>query len=388
MLLAERLRHRFGAVTALDDVSFSVQPGQTLAVFGPNGAGKTTLLKVLAGLIQPQGGRAQVDGGRRAIGWIGHQPQLYAQLTVRENLRFWASLYDVQPPHDLLPRLGLAEHADRPVRALSRGLIQRVAIARALVHDPAVLLLDEPFTGLDRTAAEAFSRLLAQHAAAGRASVLVTHNVEEGTGLATEVAFMRAVFVVLVFVVFQFGHDPTAVSNFDLAPSILWVTFTFAAILALNRAFQLELENQALEGLLLAPIGRGSIYLGKLIANLAFVATIELIGLPLLALFFNVPVLPVLGPLAATIALATVGFVAVGTLFSAMTVRTRFAELLLPVLLLPFMILPLWWAVLATGRLLASRPLSEVAGWLNMLAVYDVVFVTLALLLFPATVNE
>src|SRR6266511_2760806 len=176
MLLAERLRHRFGAVTALDDVSFSVQPGQTLAVFVPNGAGKTTLLKVLAGLIQPQGGRAQVDGGRRAIGWIGHQPQLYA----------------VQPPHDLLPRLGLAEHADRPVRALSRGLIQRVAIARALVHDPAVLLLDEPFTGLDRTAAEAFSRLLAQHAAAGRASVLVTHNVEEGTGLATEVAFMRA----------------------------------------------------------------------------------------------------------------------------------------------------------------------------------------------------
>jgi len=197
-----------------------------------------------------------------------------------------------------------------------------------------------------------------------------------------------AVFVVLVFVVFQFGHDPTAVSNFDLAPSILWVTFTFAAILALNRAFQLELENQALEGLLLAPIGRGSIYLGKLIANLAFVATIELIGLPLLALFFNVPVLPCLGPLAATIALATVGFVAVGTLFSAMTVRTRFAELLLPVLLLPFMILPLWWAVLATGRLLASRPLSEVAGWLNMLAVYDVVFVTIALLLFPATVNE
>jgi len=197
-----------------------------------------------------------------------------------------------------------------------------------------------------------------------------------------------AVFVVLVFVVFQFGHDPTAVSNFDLAPSILWVTFTFAAILALNRAFQLELENQALEGLLLAPIGRGSIYLGKLIANLAFVATIELIGLPLLALFFNVPVLPFLGPLGATIALATVGFVAVGTLFSAMTARTRFAELLLPVLLLPFMILPQWWAVVATGQLLARRPLSEILGWLNMLAVYDVVFVTIALLLFPATVNE
>jgi heme exporter protein A len=192
MLLAEGLRHSFGSVTALDDVSFSVRPGQTLAVFGPNGAGKTTLLKVVAGLIQPQRGRAQVDGGRRAIGWIGHQPQLYDQLSVRENLRFWASLYDVTPPADLLSRLGLEAHADRPVRALSRGLVQRVAIARALVHDPQVLLLDEPFTGLDRTAAETFGRLLAQHAAAGRASVLVTHNVEEGTGLATHVAFMRA----------------------------------------------------------------------------------------------------------------------------------------------------------------------------------------------------
>ncbi len=196
------------------------------------------------------------------------------------------------------------------------------------------------------------------------------------------------VFVVLVLVVFNFGRDPTAVSTIDLAPSILWVTFTFAAILALNRAFQIELENQALDGLLLAPISRSSIYLGKLLANLIFVATVEVIGVPLLALFFNVRVLPHVLPLAAIIALATIGFVAVGTLFSAMTVRTRFAELLLPVLLLPFMIPPLSWATLATGRLLAGRPLSEILGWLNMLAVYDIVFVTLALLLFPATVNE
>jgi heme ABC exporter ATP-binding subunit CcmA len=192
MLRAEELHHSFGSVRALDGVSFSVRPGQTLAIFGPNGAGKTTLLKVLAGLIRPQRGRAHVEGGRRAIGWIGHQAQLYNQLTVNENLRFWATLYDVLPPGELLARLGLEEHADRPVRALSRGLLQRVAIARALVHNPAVLLLDEPFTGLDRTAAETLGRLLAQHAAAGRATVLVTHNVEEGTGLATDVAFMRA----------------------------------------------------------------------------------------------------------------------------------------------------------------------------------------------------
>lgn len=195
-------------------------------------------------------------------------------------------------------------------------------------------------------------------------------------------------FVVLVLIVFNFGRDPTAVSNVDLAPSILWVTFTFAAILALNRAFQLELENQSLDGLLLAPIQRSSIYLGKLIANLVFVAMIELIGVPLLALFFNVRILPIVGPLAVVVALATVGFVTVGTLFSAMTVRTRFAELLLPVVLLPFMIPPLIWAVLATGRLFAGRPLSEIAGELKMLAAYDIAFVAVALLLFPATVNE
>src|SRR5881392_2155121 len=110
-----------------------------------------------------------------------------------------------------------------------------------------------------------------------------------------------AVFVVVVF---NFGRDPTAVSNVDLAPSVLWVTFTLAAILALNRAFQLELENQALEGLLLAPIDRSSIYLGKLIANLVFVGTFELIGVPLLMLFFNVRLLPYLAPLVLLIALA------------------------------------------------------------------------------------
>ena len=195
-------------------------------------------------------------------------------------------------------------------------------------------------------------------------------------------------FVILVLLAFNFSRDPTAVPAFVLAPSILWVTLTFASMLALNRAFQLELENQAFDGLLLAPISRGSIYAGKLLANLIFVATIELIGVPLLALFFNVRVWPVVVPLVAIIALATLGFVAVGTLFSAMTVRTRFAELLLPVLLLPFMIPPLMWAAWATGPLLAGRPLSEIAGWLKMLAAYDIVFVVIASLLFPATVNE
>ncbi|HEY7684530.1 MAG TPA: heme ABC exporter ATP-binding protein CcmA [Gemmatimonadales bacterium] len=197
MLWARDLGHAFGAIPALDGITFSLERGQTLAIFGPNGAGKTTLLRVIAGLIRPLRGAAGVDGGRRAIGWIGHQTQLYNHLTVRENLRFWASLYDVPErdvalrEDDLLRRLGLARQADQQVRTLSRGQTQRAAIARALMHDPDVLLLDEPFTGLDRLAAEELRGLLGDQAAAGRATVIVTHNVEEGTELATDIAFMR-----------------------------------------------------------------------------------------------------------------------------------------------------------------------------------------------------
>lgn len=198
MLSARDLSHAFGTLRALDGITFSLSRGQTLAIFGPNGAGKTTLLKVLAGLIHPLRGEAHVEGGRRAIGWIGHQSQLYGPLTVHENLRFWASLYDVPAREakrrgaELLSRLDLEAQGNQPVRTLSRGQLQRAAIARALIHDPRVLLLDEPFTGLDRLAAEELRGLLGELAAAGRATVLVTHNVEEGTELATDIAFMRA----------------------------------------------------------------------------------------------------------------------------------------------------------------------------------------------------
>src|SRR5438445_1551069 len=329
MLRAEGLRHAFGRVRALDDISFLLTPGQTLAVFGPNGAGKTTLLKVLAGLIRPQAGTTHVEGGPGAIGWMGHQAHLYGHLTVRENLLFWAALYDVPTPGGRWPVGETLRHAWTLARKdLVLEFRARTAILSAVV------------------------------------------------------------FAALVLMVFNFGRDPTAVAAIDLAPSILWVTFTFAAMLALNRAFQLGLENQALEGLLVAPISRTSIYWGKLAANLVFVAVVEAVGLPLFVLFFNVPVAQVLGPLVGVIALATVGFVTVGTLFSAMLVRTRFAELMLPVLLLPFLIPPLMGAVQVTARLLAARPLSEVAGWLSLLAAYDVVFLTLATLLFPHTVEQ
>ena len=197
-----------------------------------------------------------------------------------------------------------------------------------------------------------------------------------------------AVFAALVLLVFNFARDPSAVATLDLAPSVLWVTVAFASVLAMNRAFTVERENAAFDGLLLAPVAREVLYLGKYLANLAFVLIVEAIALPLFVLFFNLDLTHALGGLVLTMLLATMGFVAVGTIFSAMVVKTRFAELMLPILLLPFMVPPLILAVKTTVPLFAGRPLSEVVDGLRFLAVYDIVFLTLAVLLFSAVVDE
>jgi heme exporter protein B len=207
--------------------------------------------------------------------------------------------------------------------------------------------------------------------------------------LRSRTALLSAVvFAALVLVVFNFARDPTALAAIDLAPSVLWVTFALASMVALNRAFTIEGENGALDGLLLAPVPRGAVFIGKLLANLAFVGTVEAVTLPLFVLFFNVDLGHALPGIIGVTALATIGFVAVGTIFSAMAVRTRLAELMLPILLLPFMVPPLIGAVQVTARLLADRPLSEMMGWLRLLALYDVVFVTLCTMAFAAVVDE
>ncbi|MES2124248.1 MAG: heme exporter protein CcmB [Gemmatimonadota bacterium] len=202
-------------------------------------------------------------------------------------------------------------------------------------------------------------------------------------------ALLTAVlFAVLVLLIFVFSRDPAGVPLSAIAPSVLWVTLALSALVALNRAFLLEREHAALDGILLAPVTRTALFWGKWLSNLAFVLTVQAVAFPLWVLFFNVT--PSWGLLAVVgvALLATLGFTAVGTLFSAMAVRTRFAELLLPVLLLPFMIPPVFAASEATMRLLAGRPMSELWGWLRLLALYDVAFVVLANLLFPVVVDE
>jgi heme exporter protein A len=187
----------------VDGVSFSLEAGEALAVFGPNGAGKTTLLRLLAGLLRPSHGEAVVDGlrvtGSRAarsrIGIISHESMLYPALTARENVEFAARLYGVSDASRAavraLERLRVSERASSLVRLLSRGQRQRVSIARAIVHDPRVMLLDEPFTGLDDAGASALGDALRAVRAAGAALVLVTHNITEGLSLATSAAVMH-----------------------------------------------------------------------------------------------------------------------------------------------------------------------------------------------------
>ncbi len=196
------------------------------------------------------------------------------------------------------------------------------------------------------------------------------------------------VFAILVLAILYFARDATAVSSFEMAPGVLWVTFTFAGMLGLNRAFLLEMENRALDGMRLTKATPAAIFFGKMIGNLVFVGFVELVSLPLFILFYDVPIWTRLPILVAVMIMATLAFVSVGTLLSAMVVRTRFSEVMLPVLLLPFLVPPVVSAVQLTWRVLADRPLAEMTGWLSLLGAFDVVFFLLSLLLFEAIIVE
>ncbi len=204
-LEAVGLERAYGPVRAIRGVDLTLGAGEVLMVLGPNGAGKTTLLRLLAGLIKPSSGEVRVVGtrlrpgepeSRRPIGFLSHHSLLYDDLTLLENLAFAARLYGLNNPErrarEALAGFGLAERSGDLPRDLSRGLEQRAAIARALLHDPAVLLLDEPFTGLDTGSAQLLRTLLRERCLGGRAVVLVTHHPAEAWELATRVGVLRS----------------------------------------------------------------------------------------------------------------------------------------------------------------------------------------------------
>ncbi len=230
MLDAAELTKSYGVRPVLRGVSLSARPGEVVAVLGANGAGKTTLLRVLSTLSKPDGGRLSVAGidalehpnrARRLIGLVSHQPLLYPDLTGYENLLFYARMYGVdgrriqddesfrvnrqssivdpnpKSPNSesgieaLLRQVNLHMRAHDLARTYSRGMLQRLAIARAMIHDPALILLDEPFTGLDQSSARNLSAMLRELAAAGKTLVMTTHEFGRGLESVTRAVLLR-----------------------------------------------------------------------------------------------------------------------------------------------------------------------------------------------------
>jgi heme exporter protein B len=205
--------------------------------------------------------------------------------------------------------------------------------------------------------------------------------------LQTKEAFSASfVFALMVLVIFNFTLDLTTEEALKMGAGFLWIAFAFGGVLALNRSFALERDENCLQGLQLLPVDRGGIYLGKCAANVIFMLIMELILLPLFAVFFNVDITGRLPQLLAVLLLGTVGFSSVGTLFSAIAVHTRMREVILPILLLPITVPVLIAAVEATAFALGAD--TDPSFWFRLLIVYDVIFVTVSFLTFGHVLQE
>jgi heme exporter protein A len=215
-VVLDGLVRRYGDRTALDGVSLTLERGATLAVFGANGAGKTTLLRILATLLRPHDGQARVLGGelpregwrvRGRVGLLAHEPLLYRELSTRENLAFHARLHGVPEARieALVEAVGLRGRADEPLRTFSRGMAQRAAICRAVLHEPELLLLDEPYANLDPAAVARVGPLIGR--ASGATRVVISHDVASGLAEADVVLGLRGGRQALLAPAAQVGAD-------------------------------------------------------------------------------------------------------------------------------------------------------------------------------------
>lgn len=202
-ILATQLTKRYERRTVLRGVDIQVDAGEAVVLFGPNGAGKTTLLRVLSTLTRPQKGSLQINGRdaeddaivvRGQIGVLAHQPYVYDSLSARENLQFFGRMFEVQNlPQRIEQVLGeveLQERGDDQVGTFSRGMLQRIALARAILHQPSILLFDEPDTGLDVASVKVLERILAEHCSAGGSLLMTTHDLGLGIRATSRVLIM------------------------------------------------------------------------------------------------------------------------------------------------------------------------------------------------------
>lgn len=203
LIVIRKLVKSFGVMPVLRGIDLDIARGESVALLGANGGGKSTLLRLITGLSKPTSGTIAIGGWqlpretfavRAQIGLVAHRTLVYDNLTARENLRFFARLYDLQDAdariEQGLARVGLAKRADGLARTFSRGMQQRLAIARALLHDPAVLLLDEPYTGLDVNAAEVLDDIVLTARAEGRTILMTTHELDRAARLATRAVIL------------------------------------------------------------------------------------------------------------------------------------------------------------------------------------------------------
>ena len=473
LLVVSRVARQFGRRRVLRDVSFEGRGGEIIGLLGPNGSGKTTLLGVLSTLAEPSRGAVAypatpgLDTPRRTLGVLGHEPQLYGELTARENLALFARLAAVPNVQQAVARAleasYLGERADEPVDRFSRGMRQRLAFERVLLAGPRILLLDEPFTGLDDESAQRMVARLATLRDEGALVVLATHDLllvdqlidrafvlkggvlvpldralpvaeayraavsapgafgdgrlgeprparnaaresRAGEASLTQIAqaagvlfakdlriewrsreglLTTAFFALGCVLVFSFGlvHEGTPVR--DAGPAVLWVTVALAGTLAMARTFERERAAGTLMAVLASPAPRPAVYLGKWLALMVLLFAVELVLLPLVAVFFQMPLgrnpLLVFGLLLT----GTAGYAAVGTLFAAMLARTRTRDVLLPLLLYPMSVPVIIGGVRGTAAALADPYVPGVVGlWLPLLICFDAVFATLALWTF------
>ena len=406
MIRARGLEKRYGDKRVLRGVGFEVARDGFLLVTGPNGSGKTTLLRLCAGLAVPTAGELHVPFERGRIGYIGHEPLVYRELTALENLDLYGRLYRVAERRErtgmLLERFGLWDARHERADSYSRGMLQRLALCRALLHGPDLLVLDEPYSGLDEEGAALLDRELRGSAQQRRLRRRDTRSRAHRTSRLLEARTrmnyfadvgalarkdllleLRArdtlpamlLFVLSTLVIFHFVLPGD--SSELAAKGLLWVAIVFTALLGLSRAFAAEREQGVIDGLVLAPSDRSAIWFGKALSVLAFLGLAELVALPAFGLFFG----GVDGPMVAGIVLADVGIAAVGTLLAAMAAASRARELLLPLLFLPLAI-PI--VVGGVGASVTDDP----SRYVGFLALYDALFAIICWASFEYVVTE